>query len=83
MCCGFGRWDLPASVEQVFEPFFTARAPGTEAGTGLGLAICRDLIERCCGGTITAANRPQGGARFEVRLPADPQHARGGQLVRQ
>ena len=72
---------LPASAEQVFEPFFTTRAPG--AGTGLGLAICRDLIERCCGGTITAANRPQGGACFEVRMPADPQHARGGRLVRQ
>ncbi len=71
---------LPASAEQVYEPFFTTRAPG--AGTGLGLAICRDLIERCCGGTITAANRPQGGACFEVRLPADPQHTRGGQLVR-
>ena len=72
---------LPASAEQVFEPFFTTRVPG--AGTGLGLAICRDLIERCCGGTITAANRPLGGARFEVRIPADPQHARGGRLVRQ
>ncbi|MCH8851685.1 MAG: HAMP domain-containing histidine kinase [Planctomycetes bacterium] len=72
---------LPASAEQVFEPFFTTRAPG--AGTGLGLAICRDLIERCCSGTITAINRPQGGARFEVRMPADPQHAGGGQLVRQ
>ncbi len=72
---------LPASAEQVFEPFFTTRAPG--AGTGLGLAICRDLIERCCGGTITATNRTQGGALFEVRMPANPQHARGGPLVRQ
>ncbi len=76
---------LPAGAEQVFEPFFTTRTPGAApgAGTGLGLAICRDLIERCCGGTITAANRAQGGARFEVRLPANPQHARGGRLVRQ
>ena len=71
---------LPAAAEQVFEPFFTTRAPG--AGTGLGLAISRDLIERCCGGTITAVNRPQGGARFEVRLPADARHAKGAQLVR-
>ena len=71
---------LPAAAEQVFEPFFTTRAPG--AGTGLGLAICRDLIERCCGGTITAVNRPQGGAHFEVRLPADARHAKGAQLVR-
>lgn len=72
---------LPASTEQIFEPFFTTRPPG--AGTGLGLAICRDLIERCCGGTITASNRSPGGARFEVRLPETMQHAGGSQIVRQ
>jgi signal transduction histidine kinase len=37
-------------------------------GLGLGLAISRDLVH-LHGGTITAANRPQGGALFTVRLP--------------
>ena len=73
---------LPDNIDKVFEPFFTTRAPGRGTGTGLGLAICRDLVQRCCGGTITAANRPEGGARFEIRLPSSRRHAPGGQLAR-
>jgi two-component system, OmpR family, sensor histidine kinase ChvG len=60
----------PAHLERVFDRFFTWR-PGEARGgshTGLGLAICRALAEGY-GGAITAANRPEGGARFEVRLP--------------
>ena len=38
-------------------------------GLGLGLAISRDLV-KLHGGTITAANRAEGGAVFTVRLPA-------------
>ena len=60
----------PAHLERVFDRFFTWR-PGESKGTshaGLGLAICRALAEGY-GGTITAANRPEGGARFAVRLP--------------
>ncbi|HEY2031556.1 MAG TPA: ATP-binding protein, partial [Myxococcales bacterium] len=38
-------------------------------GTGLGLFICASLVERM-GGTIYAANRPNGGAIFTVELPA-------------
>jgi PAS domain S-box-containing protein len=38
-------------------------------GLGLGLAISRDLVQ-LHGGTISAANRAQGGAIFTVRLPA-------------
>jgi PAS domain S-box-containing protein len=38
-------------------------------GLGLGLAISRDLVQ-LHGGTISAANRAQGGAVFTVRLAA-------------
>ncbi|MEX0726637.1 MAG: ATP-binding protein, partial [Planctomycetaceae bacterium] len=37
-------------------------------GSGLGLAICR-AIATVHGGKIAAANRPEGGARFTLRLP--------------
>ncbi len=37
--------------------------------TGLGLAIVKTIIGGY-GGTVSAANRPQGGAVFQVLLPA-------------
>jgi signal transduction histidine kinase len=49
---------------RIFEPYFTTKAKGT----GLGLAISRRIIE-AHGGTITAANEPGGGCRFEISLP--------------
>ena len=60
----------PEDLERVFERFYRvdksrARNPG---GTGLGLAIVRDLVH-LLGGTVRAANRPEGGAEFMVRLP--------------
>jgi signal transduction histidine kinase len=53
-------------IEQVFDPFVTTKAPGQ--GTGLGLAVCHTIVEGL-GGSIEAANREEGGAAFEVRLP--------------
>jgi len=55
--------DLP----RVFDRFWRA-ADAPAGGTGLGLAIAAWIVERH-GGSITASNRPGGGARFEVRLP--------------
>jgi signal transduction histidine kinase len=55
-----------AILDQVFDPFVTTKAPGQ--GTGLGLAVCHTIVE-LLGGSIEAANRDQGGAAFEVRLP--------------
>jgi signal transduction histidine kinase len=57
----------PEDLPHVFDRFW--RAPGApDGGTGLGLAIAQWIVDRH-GGTITAANRPGGGARLEVRLP--------------
>jgi len=56
----------PSVAEHLFEPFVTTKPTGQ--GTGLGLAVCHTLVEKM-GGTITGANRPERGARFEVRLP--------------
>jgi two-component system phosphate regulon sensor histidine kinase PhoR len=58
-------------LERIFERFYRVdrartRDPG---GTGLGLAIVKHLIG-LHGGTVSAANRRDGGAIFTVRLPA-------------
>jgi len=60
---GVREEDLP----RLFERFWRAdNAPA--GGTGLGLSIAAWIVA-AHGGTISAANRPEGGARFEVRLP--------------
>jgi signal transduction histidine kinase len=59
---------MPAEVvSKAFEPFFTTKPTGK--GTGLSLSISYDIIKRM-GGDITAENRPEGGARFTIVLPA-------------
>jgi signal transduction histidine kinase len=56
---------LPTDLlPRVFEPFFTTK----ETGTGLGLAIVSRIAE-AHGGSITAANAPEGGAAFTLRIP--------------
>jgi two-component system sensor histidine kinase KdpD len=61
---------IPAEdCEQIFSKFYrgTSLSGGTN-GTGLGLTICRGFVE-AHGGTITAKNRPGGGAVFTIVLP--------------
>ncbi|MGH0029344.1 MAG: sensor histidine kinase [Myxococcota bacterium] len=59
----------PADRERVFEPYVQLGDGGRGGGLGLGLAICRRLVE-AHGGTIRAASRDGGGARFVFTLPA-------------
>ena len=48
-------------------PGLAAAAPDAE-GPDLGLAVAAMIVE-AHGGTLTAASRPEGGARFELSLP--------------
>jgi two-component system, OmpR family, sensor histidine kinase KdpD len=61
--------------ERLFEKFSRGNAESSEAGVGLGLSICR-AIARLHGGDIRAAAGLQGGARFEIDLPAPMEDAR-------
>lgn len=54
--------------DRIFDRFFQYRPQGRNGHTGLGLAIVKAIVDGY-GGSIRAWNRPEGGARFEVRLP--------------
>ncbi|MEA5423895.1 HAMP domain-containing sensor histidine kinase [Synechococcus sp. CCY9202] len=56
------------SLAQLFDRFY--RADPDRRGSGLGLYLCRQIVE-AHHGRITATNRPEGGALFEVVLPAE------------
>jgi signal transduction histidine kinase len=60
----------PEAMERIFERFYRLDSGRSrvEGGSGLGLAIGRKLAE-AHGGSLTAENRSDGGARFTLRLP--------------
>lgn len=63
-------------LERIFDPFFTT----TDSGLGLGLSISHTIAQRL-GGSLSAANAPDGGAVFSLVLSAwesPPATARGG-----
>jgi len=55
------------ALPHLFDPFFTTKPVGD--GLGLGLAVSYAIV-RELDGDLQAANRPGGGARFTLRLPA-------------
>lgn len=58
----------PGREEAIFEKFERGRKETATPGVGLGLAICRAILH-AHGGEISGASRPEGGARFTLRLP--------------
>ena len=64
-----GRGMTAQTLEQIFEPFFTAKRGAGEPGTGLGLSITHAIVENH-GGRIRAESAGLGrGSRFVVRMP--------------
>lgn len=63
-----GTGILDERMDKIFEPFFTTKPIGQ--GTGLGLYVSYSMAQKL-GGTLTAANRPEGGAVFTLRIPVN------------
>ncbi len=61
---GIAAEDIP----RVFDRFYRAAGARALPGSGLGLAIVRQVADMH-GGTVEAANDPEGGARLTLRLP--------------
>ena len=62
--CDTGQGIAPSDLQKIFIPFFTTKSQGH----GIGLALAHRVIAEH-GGTLTAANRSEGGAAFTLRLP--------------
>jgi C4-dicarboxylate-specific signal transduction histidine kinase len=69
---------IPVHVlERLFEPFFTTKPKGQ--GTGLGLSICHGIVAEMAG-NLSARNHVEGGAVFEIDLPAASGRAAASEL---
>lgn len=61
----------PSELDRVFQPFHRIESSRNRetGGVGLGLPIARNIM-RAHGGDVTLSNRPTGGTRATVSLPA-------------
>jgi signal transduction histidine kinase len=57
-----------AEQERIFDIFTRVKATSRLPGAGIGLFVVRRLVE-AMGGSVSVANRPEGGAKFTVTLP--------------
>jgi len=73
LCKDDGPGIEPEVFPTLFEPFTSTRLDAK--GTGLGLAVAEGIV-REHGGVLLANNAPEGGAVFEVMLPAGAGDAR-------
>lgn len=64
---GVAAEDLP----YVFDRFYRGSGARGRQGSGLGLAIVKQVADQS-GGEVSAANAPDGGAVFSLRLPGRP-----------
>jgi C4-dicarboxylate-specific signal transduction histidine kinase len=60
----------PASVERIFDPFYTTKV----GGLGMGLSICRSIIEAHGGQLWASASQPRG-TIFQFAVPVHPDGA--------
>ena len=67
----------PDAIPHLFDRFWQADAARVGVGTGLGLSIVAAIATEH-GGTAEAANHPDGGAVFTLRLPIDGPDDRSG-----
>ena len=59
---------MPLSVQkEIFNPFYTTKAPGK--GTGLGLTMSFDIVEKLHGGKISFESEVNKYTRFIIELP--------------
>ena len=65
---GFSATFLRNAFEPFARPDASRSRPDRDAGSGLGLAIVRAVAE-AHGGTVEAANRPEGGAVVRLLIP--------------
>lgn len=70
----------PSLRERIFERFSRLHGDEGPSGVGLGLSVVRSIVA-ACGGTISVADAPGGGAIFRISLPLADEPADAGDSV--